>query len=175
MTHNLKSLRTMNDDKASQINTSSTTLPPPAMESANQAAYTRIGDPALLDKIDKLFACNVGEYVNLPQLVVIGDQSSGKSSVLEGLTNLPFPRNSGLCTRFATKITFRRAPVDSVAVSVIPDPAASGEHHQEVKAWRMDNLTALDANSFADIMTRVRSALSDGKANFAGCHVPPNS
>ena len=61
-----------------------------------------LADPALLEKIDKLFACNVGEYINLPQLVVVGDQSSGKSSVLEGLTKLKFPRSSGLCTRFAT-------------------------------------------------------------------------
>jgi GTPase SAR1 family protein len=67
-----------------------------------QEAQVVLADPALLEKIDKLFACNVGEYINLPQLVVVGDPSSGKSSVLEGLTKLKFPRNSGLCTRFAT-------------------------------------------------------------------------
>ena len=61
-----------------------------------------IAGPALLNKIDRLFAFVVVEYVALPQLVVVGDQSSGKSSVLEGLTKLPFPRDSGLCTRFAT-------------------------------------------------------------------------
>ncbi|KAL3263805.1 hypothetical protein ABHI18_001407, partial [Aspergillus niger] len=69
-----------------------------------------LAEPALLAEIDRLFACNVGEYINLPQLVVVGDQSSGKSSVLEGLTKLKFPRNSGLCTRFATQIIFRRDP-----------------------------------------------------------------
>ena len=41
---------------------------------------------------------------NNAKLVVVGDQSSGKSSVLEGLTDLPFPRDNGLCTRFATQI-----------------------------------------------------------------------
>lgn len=49
-----------------------------------------LADPMLLDKINKLFACNVGEYINLAQLVVVGDQSNGKSSVLEGLTKLAF-------------------------------------------------------------------------------------
>ncbi|CAG8066834.1 unnamed protein product [Penicillium salamii] len=67
-----------------------------------------LADSILLQKIDKLFECNVGEHVDLPQLVVFGDQSSGKSSVLEGLTKVNFPRDSGLCTWFATKITFRR-------------------------------------------------------------------
>lgn len=45
---------------------------------------------------------------------------SGKSSVLEGLTGLPYPRDSGLCTRFATQITFRRTPTTKIAVSAIP-------------------------------------------------------
>ncbi|RDL31804.1 uncharacterized protein BP5553_09206 [Venustampulla echinocandica] len=34
-----------------------------------------------LDKIDKVFACNVGDYIDLPKIVVVGDQYSGKSSV----------------------------------------------------------------------------------------------
>jgi hypothetical protein len=67
-------------------------------------------EPALLEKVDRLFACNVGEYNNLPQLVVVRDQSSSKNSVLEGLTKLKFSRNSGLCTRFMTQIIFRRDP-----------------------------------------------------------------
>lgn len=56
--------------------------------------------PALLEKIDKLFACNVREYINFPQLVVVYNQSSGKSSVLEGLTKLKFPLNSRHATIF---------------------------------------------------------------------------
>ena len=81
--------------------------------------HTGMVDATLLTKIDKLFACGVGEQIALPQLVVVGDQSSGKSSVLEGLTALPFPRDSGLCTRFATQITFRRATKERLTVSVI--------------------------------------------------------
>lgn len=114
-----------------------------------------LADPVLLEKIDKLFACNVGDYIDLPQLVVVGDQSSGKSSVLEGLTGLPFPRDSGLCTRFATQITFRRAAVENVTVSIIPAKDASTEHAEKTQRWVKADLQSLDAKSFADIMVEV--------------------
>ncbi|PLB49900.1 vacuolar sorting protein VPS1, dynamin [Aspergillus steynii IBT 23096] len=97
-----------------------------------------LADPALLDKIDQLFACSVGEYINLPQLVVVGDQSSGKSSVLEGLTKLPFPRDSGLCTRFATQIIFRRSKVQKgrrITASIIPGPNASPEQAEKLREF----------------------------------------
>ncbi|PGH18719.1 hypothetical protein AJ80_04372 [Polytolypa hystricis UAMH7299] len=121
--------------------------------------YNKLADPALLDKIDKLFACNVGSHVALPQLVVVGDQSSGKSSVLEGLTRLPFPRDSGLCTRFATQITFRRAAQKDIKVSIIPAAEASAEHIDRVKAWSITDLSELNASSFARIMAEVHTVM----------------
>lgn len=113
-----------------------------------------IVDPALLDKIDKLFACGVGDYIALPQLIVVGDQSSGKSSVLEGLTNLPFPRDSGLCTRFATQITFRRTHSNSITISVIPSKDASPEYVQKINGWKR-TMPFLSSESFALIMNEV--------------------
>jgi GTPase SAR1 family protein len=116
-------------------------------------------DPVLLDKVDKLFASGVGDYVYLPQLVVVGDQSSGKSSVLEGLTRLPFPRDSGLCTRFATQITFRRAEAKSISVTIIPGSNASDEHVEAVQAWKKVDIKELSPDVFASIMKEVRSSL----------------
>jgi GTPase SAR1 family protein len=52
--------------------------------------------------------------------VVVGDQSSGKSSVLESLTGFAFPQGAGLCTRYATQISCRRTPEQSVTISIIP-------------------------------------------------------
>ncbi|XP_015057749.1 dynamin-related protein 4C-like [Solanum pennellii] len=37
--------------------------------------------------------------IQLPTIVVIGDQSSGKSSVLESLVGISLPRGEGICTR----------------------------------------------------------------------------
>lgn len=121
----------------------------------DNGSYFGLASPDLLEKIDKLFACNVGEYVDLPQLVVVGDQSSGKSSVLEALTNLPFPRESGLCTRFATQIVFRRAPEAHMSVSVIPAENATEEHKAACRAWTRDDFQSLEADLFADIMKQV--------------------
>ncbi|KAL1836820.1 hypothetical protein VTJ49DRAFT_4621 [Mycothermus thermophilus] len=75
---------------------------------------------ALLDLIDTLQFAQL-DNVKLPQIVVVGDQSAGKSSVLEALTGTPFPRDAGACTRFATEIRLRRAANPSMAVSIIPD------------------------------------------------------
>ncbi|KAK3904321.1 hypothetical protein C8A05DRAFT_31904 [Staphylotrichum tortipilum] len=96
---------------------------------------------ALLRKIDKLREINIGKHVPLPQLVVVGDQSSGKSSLLESLTGIPFPRDVELCTRYATQITQRRDDVSSVEVSIIPGPNATPAHKKHVEAYRTDALS----------------------------------
>ncbi|PQE32794.1 hypothetical protein CJF32_00001289 [Rutstroemia sp. NJR-2017a WRK4] len=81
----------------------------------------------VLNTVSELRKCGLESVLPLPQLVVCGDQSAGKSSVLEALTEIPFPRNDNLCTRFATEISLRNAPVDALTVKIIPDnsrPAA---------------------------------------------------
>jgi ABC-type molybdenum transport system ATPase subunit/photorepair protein PhrA len=117
-----------------------------------QEASMVLADPTLLGKIDKLFACNVGEYINLPQLVVVGDQSSGKSSVLEGLTKLKFPRNSGLCTRFATQIIFRRDP--SLKTRRITGSIISTGHDYG-NSWSISDIESLNEKEFENMMTEV--------------------
>lgn len=54
----------------------------------------------LLDAIDRLRHLKVmQEGIQLPTIVVVGDQSSGKSSVLESLAGISLPRGQGICTR----------------------------------------------------------------------------
>jgi hypothetical protein len=56
-----------------------------------------------LDVVDEIRDHDVNRELSLPQLVVCGKQSSGKSSVLEAITRLPFPRADDTCTRFVTE------------------------------------------------------------------------
>lgn len=114
-----------------------------------------LADPASLAKIDKLFACGVSDLVSLPQIIVVGDQSSGKSSVLEGLIRKPLPRDSGLCTRFATQIIFKRSTTESLSVSIIPSADATEEHQTRLSAWSNRELQSLDSSAFASIMAEV--------------------
>lgn len=53
-----------------------------------------------LDVIDRLRSMDINkEGIELPTIVVVGDQSSGKSSVLESLAGIKLPRGDGICTR----------------------------------------------------------------------------
>jgi hypothetical protein len=125
---------------------------------ATDAEPHGLAEPLMLEKIDNLFACGAGDLVNLPQIVVVGDQSSGKSSVLEGLINKPLPRDSGLCTRFATQIVFRRAAHEQIDVSIVPDRDASPQHIGRMEKWKKQ-VAALDSDTFKEIMHEVSSAL----------------
>ncbi|KAG9584201.1 hypothetical protein KCU77_g10205, partial [Aureobasidium melanogenum] len=76
----------------------------------------------VLDAVDELRAVGVNNIIALPQIVACGDQSTGKSSLLEALTGIPFPRDTGLCTRFATQFILHRADEVSISVTIIPGP-----------------------------------------------------
>lgn len=57
----------------------------------------------LFDIVDSLRSLDVNHELELPQLVVCGSQSSGKSSVLEAISELQFPSADMTCTRFVTE------------------------------------------------------------------------
>lgn len=116
------------------------------------------GDPALLDKIEKLLAAGLGHHIDLPQLVIVGDQSSGKSSVLEALTKFPFSRGSGLCTRFPTQVVFRTSKHRNgrtVTPSIIPASDTEPGHARKLKLWKPSDMETLDALSFSMLMDEV--------------------
>ncbi|KAH6954849.1 P-loop containing nucleoside triphosphate hydrolase protein [Fusarium avenaceum] len=128
-----------------------------------------LSDPELLARIDKLRDLNIGKHVPLPQLVVVGDQSSGKSSLLESLTGIPFPKDQTLCTRHATQITCCRGKSDYINVCIVAGPYATDQHKQDVEAFHVPVSSRAEIqNDFAGILRKanekmgLRADITDG-------------
>ena len=111
----------------------------------------------LLDIVDRLRSRGISKYVDLPEIVVCGDQSAGKSSVLEAISGMSFPTKDNLCTRFATELVLRREASTSVKVSIIPGPDRSETEIEQLSDIHFDLDSAdLDVGS---IVERAKQAM----------------
>jgi hypothetical protein len=118
----------------------------------------------LLDVVDSLRACGLSEIVALPQLIVCGDQSSGKSSVLEAISGIPFPKQDTLCTRFATEVILRRAAKVEINVSIVPGEDREPIDRDRLLRFRRELKTKDD---FGDLFKSARDEMglsSSGKS-----------
>ncbi|KMU90539.1 interferon-induced GTP-binding protein Mx1 [Coccidioides immitis H538.4] len=97
----------------------------PTLTNASLEALQTSEHRELMDLVDRLRRAGLNSVLQLPQIVVCGDQSSGKSSVLEAITEIPFPRKENLCTRFATEIIMRRDAESSIICKINPDGGRS--------------------------------------------------
>ena len=108
-----------------------------------------------LELMDQLQRLGISKYIDLPQvtfspvllpqgadklkLVVVGDQSTGKSSVLQAVTEIPFLIDDKMCTRFATEVVLKRTLPDyptSIKISIIPAPDDTPERKKILGAWQ---------------------------------------
>ena len=122
----------------------------------------------LLDKIDELRTIGVGGFVELPQLVVVGAQSSGKSSVLEAVSRVSFPTKSNVCTRFATEVVLRRSP--TVRMKVLIEPGASrrnADERQRIRDFTPDSFSnTSDLPNLID-QAKERMGITDNMHGFS--------
>lgn len=59
---------------------------------------------ALINLNQKLTSLGIDDTIKLPSIVVLGDQSTGKSSLIEKISNIKVPKAAGLCTRTPIRI-----------------------------------------------------------------------
>jgi GTP-binding protein EngB required for normal cell division len=99
----------------------------------------------LLDDIDKLRGDGLQYHeISLPQLVVCGDQSSGKSSVLEALSNVKFPVDSGTCTRFAMELALCRSSNKRATAKIIPGKTTLGDRRKRLAGFKPSHVGLAD-------------------------------
>lgn len=110
----------------------------------------------LLDIVAELRRCGLDGDLPLPQIAVCGEQSAGKSSVLEALTEIPFPRQDNLCTRWATEITMLRATTESLTLKIIPAEERPITDQVILKNFAE---TILDLSDLPQIMEKARTAM----------------
>ncbi|KAG5917591.1 vacuolar protein sorting-associated protein 1 [Claviceps capensis] len=89
-----------------------------------------ISDPALIQLVNKLqdvfSTVGVNNPIDLPQIVVVGSQSSGKSSVLENIVGRDFlPRGNGIVTRRPLVLQLNNRPAQSNGVN--PDEVSNAD------------------------------------------------
>ncbi|KAE8391222.1 P-loop containing nucleoside triphosphate hydrolase protein [Aspergillus alliaceus] len=89
--------------------------------------------------IDELQALGLSNTIKLPELVVVGDQNTGKSSVLQAITEVSFPVKDTMCTRFPIQISFRQTSTTKefpVKATVVPGPLS--EEDDDLRARVQD-------------------------------------
>ena len=127
-----------------------------------------LGDDLLntVNKLQDLVFNTIGnDSLDLPQIVVVGSQSSGKSSVLENIVGRDFlPRGSGIVTRRPLILQLINIPADEDAQAEAPTPH-SAESVAEHSEWgEFHHLPGRKFNNF----NQVRAEIENETARIAG-------
>ena len=90
--------------------------------------------------IDSLTEHNVDEYVDLPMIAVMGDTSSGKSSLLSNISLVELPSNDNLTTRCPIMLRMHHATSRSACVKITwkDKPAGKNVEFTEVRIEEED-------------------------------------
>ncbi|OQV10939.1 Dynamin central domain-containing protein [Cladophialophora immunda] len=113
----------------------------------------------ILNVIDQLRSEGISKYVSLPQLIVCGDQSSGKSSVLEAISGLSFPAKDNVCTRFATELILRRSPNVGIRASIHADEERPSAEQRRIRGFKS---STVDLGQFASIVRQAEKHIGVG-------------
>lgn len=99
---------------------------------------------SVIDLSDSLRKIGVHKKLPIPQIAVMGDQSSGKSSVLEAISGVPFPRGSGLVTRCPTMVIMSKGANWRAEVSTRDEThVVESEEHKSLIAEHIDSFTKI--------------------------------
>ncbi|OCK76112.1 hypothetical protein K432DRAFT_360967 [Lepidopterella palustris CBS 459.81] len=115
--------------------------PSPAADSTALDQLLSADQTAILGVIENLR--HIDKYdIDLPRIIVCGDQSCGKSSVLEAISRLNFPRDETTCTTFATELILDHQGASGVSVNIVWDDPRQGAEEFRPKDTAVENLSS---------------------------------
>ncbi|OTA52759.1 hypothetical protein K449DRAFT_402413 [Hypoxylon sp. EC38] len=159
-----------------------------AHQSFAHPTFTDIGlkQKACNDTLGDLQTLGVSHVAALPELVLVGDQSAGKSSLMSGLARVNLPRSAGVCTRCPLHIRLISSRIDhwSCTVSLqqdydfqpLPDrkpktsdvtasnpfPPWVKMSHRDIKTFK----TIFDPSEIEEVLRWAQIAILNHKRNF---------
>lgn len=108
--------------------------------------------------MDRLAECNVDEYIDLPMIAVMGDTSSGKSSLLSNISLIELPSNDNLTTRCPIMLKMHHAISRSACVKVIwkdkPDCPGVEFTERRIEEENWNSITSAIADAQAHIILK---------------------
>lgn len=121
----------------------------------------------LLSLVDRLRSDRVGDLIHLPRLVVCGDQSSGKSSVLNAISRQKFPTDDLLCTRYPHELDMRPDSHDHITVSIVPAAGRSIAEQQRLQAFTLTPQSLIDLPTIVQEAGRLMGLGQEGGPAFS--------
>nr|POE72807.1 vacuolar protein sorting-associated protein 1 [Quercus suber] len=111
-------------------------------DSADMVGRINVNDPGLITLVNKLqdvfTTVGVQNPIDLPQITVVGSQSSGKSSVLENIVGRDFlPRGTGIVTRrpLVLQLINRTSPQTNGATDSAETEIKSTDAQSNTEEW----------------------------------------
>jgi GTPase SAR1 family protein len=95
----------------------------------------------------------------LPQIIVCGSQSVGKSSVLESIIQVPFPQGDGTCTRYVTKVTMQYRETPGVEVRIQPGEDRDEDEADFLGGFKKRDDSAHYATKLGEFMNQAHRAI----------------
>lgn len=135
----------------------------------------------LIQAIRKLEALNIEATLSsLPKFVVVGDQSAGKSSIIEALCDILLPRSQGTCTRCPFQITTSANTgawkcTVSLRRDFARDPTARASPSIAYDGWRPLATPEFDHFAAANTKQQLGAVLKAAQQAILNPHIDPQT
>ncbi|KAG8350309.1 Dynamin-related protein DNM1 [Fusarium venenatum] len=128
-----------------------------------------------VNKLQDLVFNTIGsDSLDLPQIVVVGSQSAGKSSVLENIVGRDFlPRGAGICTRRPLILQLINVTDDENAPDPSADPYRSPGAARRSEWAEFHHIPNRRFNDFGDVKREIENETSRVAGNNKGINRQP--